>query len=78
MLVNEETAIRDVEALASLIGDRNFISFQEIESQLGLSDSRVFLIKPDLEDFLTRSNDGVRITVTSLMRSNPPGLFIED
>ncbi|HEV7426482.1 MAG TPA: hypothetical protein VGQ46_08940 [Thermoanaerobaculia bacterium] len=73
----DQNIAKDVHALASLIGDRNFVSFDEIRARLGMEQGRVLLIKPFLESFLTES--GKQLTsVTSHMRSTPPGLFIED
>lgn len=57
--------------LANYIGSRNYITFSEIERDLGLTKADVVLLKPDLEAILG-------VDITSLVGLDPPGLFIAD
>jgi hypothetical protein len=71
-------AAEAVHSLVNLIGHRNFVTFQEIEAELGLSFGQIVRLKPSLETYYQALPDsGGGYSVTSRIDLNPPGLFIE-
>jgi len=77
--MSPSTSASKVEAIADLIGNGNFITFEKIEQSIGMGMSEVIGLKPLLGDYMRRREGGSPyITVTSRIDLNPPGLFIDD
>jgi hypothetical protein len=60
-----------------LIEGRNFITFTELEEQLGLSQTEVISLKTKFEEALC-ADAGQRMHITSRVDLTPPGFEIGD
>ncbi len=66
---------RLLEKFARLAASKNFLSFDELTTALGISAWELIRLKPDLEERLREEDDKVRLV--SRMDLEPPGFYIE-
>lgn|SRR5262249_1486388 len=63
--------------IAKLFEISNFVTFDQIRTARNLSKEQIVQIKPELEAFL-RKRTRSRVSVTSRVDLDPPGLALED
>jgi hypothetical protein len=65
-----------IDAVVARLSRRNWVTFQELESEVGLTRDELIQIKPDVEASLRRQDPSLRLT--SRIDLSPEGFDVAD